>query len=79
MTGANAFNESGIKGPNYVWEYYQGQHRGNAISPLYPEVAFAVQNDNYLYDAVCSCDMLRVGQTREINFAREWLKKFISE
>jgi hypothetical protein len=77
LTGTNAFQTSNIKGLNYVWEHYNGQHRGNSLSPLYPEVVSAVQNDSLLYGALCACDMLRIGQTREINFAREWLKKFM--
>lgn len=77
LTGANAFSDIGIKGPNYVWEYYEGKQRGIAISPLYPEVVSAVLKDEHLYQALCACDMLRVGQTREINFAREWLRGFL--
>lgn len=79
LTGANAFADAGIKGPNYVWEYHEGKQRGIAISPLYPEVVLAVQKDERLYRALCACDMLRVGQTREINFAREWLKGFLND
>lgn len=79
LTGANAFPDINIKGVNYVWEDYHGEHRGNSLSPLYPDVIKAVQKDDMLYKALCACDMLRVGQTREIGFARDWLKKFILE
>jgi hypothetical protein len=79
LTGANAFPESSIKGVNYIWESFEGKNRGAALSPLYPEVIAAVKNDKLLYLALCACDMIRVGQTREIAFAREWLKKFILE
>lgn len=79
LTAGNAFMENEIKGPNYVWEYHEGKHRGITISPLYPEVVSAVQKDEHLYHALCACDMLRVGQTREVNFAREWLKAFLND
>lgn len=77
LTGANTFPQSGIKGIDYVWEDYNGQTRGSAISPLYPEVISAVKDDDHLYRALAACDMLRVGLTREVNFARDWLKHFI--
>jgi hypothetical protein len=79
LTGVNAFADSGIKGANYVWEYYEGKQRGTVISPLYPEVVHAVQKDEFLYHALCACDMLRVGQTREISFARKWLRDFLND
>lgn len=80
LTGTNVFPTSNIKGINYVWENFNGQHRGNSLSPLYPEIISAVQKDNhYLYGALSACDMLRVGQSREIKFARQWLKNFILE
>jgi len=79
LTGVNALKEGGIRGTNYVWESYEGQHRGISVSPLYPDIVLAAKKDDLLYQALCACDMLRVGQTREVNFAREWLKRIITE
>ena len=77
LTGSNAFEDNGMKSANYVWEHHEGKQRGFSLSPLYSEVVMASQKDKSLYLALCACDMLRVGRTREINFARKWLKQFI--
>lgn len=79
LTGANALPDNNIRSTNYVWPTYEGIDRGYSIAPLYPEVIHAVRNDGLLYTALVVCDMLRTGQSREINVARDWFKKFLLE
>lgn len=75
ITGINAIPGSGVKSPNYVWPDYQGKQRGYAVTPLYPEVITAAKGDGLLHQLLAACDVLRMGQVREVNFARTWLKK----
>ena len=75
ITSINALPGSGIKSPNYVWPDYEGKQRGYAITPLYPEISSAAKEDTMLHQLLAACDVLRIGQVREVNFARNWLKK----
>ncbi|MGA0555464.1 hypothetical protein ACO2Q8_02360 [Larkinella sp. VNQ87] len=61
----------------YVWPYANGTARGQAIEPLYPSVAIAIQNDERLYELLALTDAIRIGRAREVNLAIEELKKRI--
>lgn len=78
VTGSGALPESNIAGSDYVWAHAEGKTKGTSITPLYSEVVFASEKDHNLYLALSACEMLRVGRVREINFARQWLKIFIT-
>jgi hypothetical protein len=78
LTGSGALPESNIAGSDYVWAHADGKTKGTSITPLYSEVVFASGDDHNLYLALSACEMLRVGRVREINFARQWLKVFIT-
>ena len=78
VTGSGALPESNIAGSDYVWTHAEGKTKGTSITPLYSEVVFASEKDHNLYLALSACEMLRVGRVREINFARQWLKVFIT-
>lgn len=75
ITSINAIPGSGIKAPNYVWPDYKGNQRGYSVTPLYPEVTTAAKEDSKLHQLLAACDVFRIGQVREVNFARKWLKK----
>lgn len=75
ITGINAIPGSTIKSPNYVWPDYQGKQRGYAVTPLYPELPAAAREDDMLHHLLAASDVLRIGKVREVNFARNWLKK----
>jgi hypothetical protein len=49
--------------------------RGQAIEPLYPNVAEACLKDSVFYEFMALCDALRVGRAREKNLAIEILKQ----
>jgi len=59
----------------YVWPYAKGTVRGQAIEPLYPNVAEACLKDSVFYEFMALCDALRVGRAREKNLAIEILKQ----
>ncbi|SEQ59468.1 hypothetical protein SAMN05421824_2061 [Hyunsoonleella jejuensis] len=59
----------------YVWPYARGTVRGQAIEPLYPNVAEACLKDSVFYEFMALCDALRVGRAREKNLAIEILKQ----
>lgn len=75
ITSINALTGSGIKSPNYVWPDYKGTQRGYAVTSLYSEVTTAAKADNKLHQLLAVCDVFRIGQVREVNFAKNWLKK----
>jgi hypothetical protein len=79
VTASGAIPESNISGSDYVWPHAKGKTRGTLIVPLYSEIVHACEHDNHLYLALSACEMLRVGRVREVNFARQWLKKFSME
>lgn len=78
LTGSGAIPESSISGSDFVWPHEKGKSQGTSIVPLYSEIVHACENDHELYMALSACEMLRVGRVREVNFARLWLKKFIT-
>ncbi len=61
----------------YVWPYAKGTMRGEAITPLHPNVPRAVENDPVLHELLSLTDALRVGRTREKNLAVELLNERI--
>ena len=61
----------------FVWPYANGNVRGQAIEPLYPNVAEACLKDPAFYELMALSDSLRVGKAREKNIAVEELKKRI--
>jgi predicted transcriptional regulator len=58
----------------YVWPYYEGNVRGQAIEPLHPKVPEACLYDPVFYELMALCDALRVGKSREKILAVEALK-----
>lgn len=54
---------------HYVWPSGKGKTRGQAITPLYPSVVDAVQNDEKLHELLSLVDALRVGKVREKEIA----------
>jgi len=62
-------------GENYVWKYYKGTRRGNAIVPLYPQIPKFIENEPELYELLAIVDTLRTGKKREIDIATEELDK----
>jgi hypothetical protein len=55
----------------YVWQYYKGTKRGNAILPLYDKIPLFIEQDTELYEYLSLVDVLRVGKQREIAIAIE--------
>lgn len=61
--------------PPPVWIDPAGSVRGLSVEPLYKTVPFAIQTDDLLYEYLCLIDALRIGRAREINFAKDELKR----
>jgi hypothetical protein len=61
----------------YVWPSGKGTLRGQSITPLYPSVVNAVQNDQKLYELLALVDAVRVGRAREKELAINELKSRI--
>lgn len=63
----------------YVWPCDNGNIRGQAISPLYKSVPYAVKNDPKLYRLLALVDAMRIGRARERVIAVEEIKKSLNE
>jgi len=61
----------------YVWPYGLGTVRGQAITPLHPNVPEAALKDEVFYALMALVDALRVGRAREKELAIKELKKRI--
>lgn len=61
----------------YVWPEPAGSVRGFAIEPLFKKQVKAVKENNELYKLLAMVDVLRVGNRREIKFAKDILDKSI--
>ena len=61
----------------YVWPYEFGNKRGLSITPLYPTVPQAVQNDSELYKILALIDALRIGRARDRILAQNEIIKII--
>lgn len=52
-----------------VWPDSRGKEMGQAISPIYKSVPFAVRKDSELYSYLALLDAIRIGNVRESNLA----------
>jgi hypothetical protein len=59
----------------YVWQYDEGNCKGQQIEPLYKTVPEASLVDNDLYELLTIVDALRVGKVRELKLAKVELEK----
>ncbi|NDC42905.1 MAG: hypothetical protein EBZ77_15370 [Chitinophagia bacterium] len=59
----------------YVWPDNDGDSIGLLIEPLYAKQVAAARKDTSLYKLLTLVDMIRVGRSREVNYAVEELKK----
>ena len=64
---------------NYVWPYANGNMRGHAIQPLYPNQVYAVLQDEKLYNMLALTDSVRAGKVREKNKAIDLLKNYFDQ
>ncbi len=58
-----------------VWPHPQGCIKGSAINPLYRTVPEIVAQDEELHQLLAIVDCLRLGRRREVELAKEELKK----
>ncbi|HEX6746642.1 MAG TPA: hypothetical protein VF092_05050 [Longimicrobium sp.] len=66
-------------GGDLVWPSPDGTVRGESITPLYPGAPLLAGEDPELYGALTVIDVLRVGQSRERERAREWLASYLAQ
>lgn len=65
--------------PPLVWPDPDGDHRGQAIDPLYPSVPGAARKNARLYELLALVDALRCGRARERKLAIKELRKRLSD
>lgn len=53
----------------YVWPFFNGNHRGQAIDPLYKTVPALAMEDTAFYELMALLDTIRLGRAREVNIA----------
>jgi len=56
----------------------QEKQKAHILLLHYTPRLYSSENDHNLYVALSACEMLRVGRVQEVNFARQWLKRFIA-
>lgn len=61
----------------YVWPDIEGKEYGQMIEPLYNNQVKAAKQDPELYAALAMTDVIRIGKTREINFALTYLSNIL--
>lgn len=61
-----------------VWPHPKGICKGASVTPLYRTVPEAVENDEELHQLLAIVDCLRLGKRREIELAKEELKKMLA-
>jgi len=64
-----------ISNVKYVWPKEKGETLGHAVGPFYAKQVNACQDDDELYFVLSLVEIIRVGKTREVNYAKEQLKK----
>lgn len=69
-----AFDPSEI----YVWPDPNGQRRGHALTPLYPNAVDAAQRDPQLHELLAAIDVIRIGRAREVKRAKAFLSEKIA-
>jgi hypothetical protein len=62
---------------NFVWPDQNGSVVGEAIEPFYKNQPQSAKEDPEFYKLLALVDVLRVGQVREINIAKEELKNSV--
>ena len=58
-----------------VWADAQGDTKGQAVSPLFHSVTYAVRKDDELYALLALVDAVRLGLPRERNLAIEMIRQ----
>jgi hypothetical protein len=64
---------------NYIWPSFNGKSMGQTIEPFYERQVEAVQDDPELYKLLALVDVLRVGRVREVEIAKDELKRILNE
>jgi hypothetical protein len=62
-----------------VWPDARGHTRGQAITPLFKSVPYAVRHDPRLYSMLALTDAVRIGQSRERKIASENLSAMLKD
>jgi predicted transcriptional regulator len=70
-----------IKGGSdiYVWQYDDGNCKGQQIEPLYKTVPQSSLLDNDFYELLALLDAIRVGKARELKIAKDELEKRLKD
>ena len=60
---------------HFVWSYSKGKIRGMSIKPLYKTIPVIYEQFPEYYELLSLVDALRIGRSREIVLARDFLKE----
>lgn len=74
---APMFKQFFVSKEGYVWPDPAGRALGYMLEPLYPTVPQACREDEVLWELMALVEMLRVGKTREVNFANKRLMQYL--
>ena len=58
-----------------VWPDAQGDTKGQAVTPLFQSVTYAIRKDDELYALLALVDAIRLGMPRERNLAIEMIRQ----
>lgn len=58
-----------------VWPHPKGKKRGPGLLPLYEKLPLAALKDNIFYELLALFDVVRIGQARERQMAKQFLEE----
>lgn len=64
-------------GRSFVWPSAEGSHRGEAVTPLFPQAIHVPSSDSEVYEALAVIDSIRIGGARERKEAGAWLRNWL--
>lgn len=63
--------------PGYVWLVAGGESEGVILEPIHASAPLAASCDDLLYQALALVEVIRIGKPRELQIARDGLKRLI--
>jgi len=62
-----------------VWEHSEGEVLGKGLKPIHAKIPDICLQDRQIYSFIVCLDALRIGRSREVVIAKEWIVKTIDE
>ena len=64
-------------GRSFVWPSAEGSHRGQGVTPLFPQAIHLPVSEPEVYEALAVVDSIRIGGVRERKEAGAWLRDWL--